>query len=109
MTEAEIFPETLLLNVTPQDLKEGIRRECNFCPLARALRRSLGKREDLVIVSACWSSFGVTTQDYYTSYEMPEAGKRFIEAFDAGREVEPIPLEIHRREINRRDGNTPIL
>jgi hypothetical protein len=97
------------VRVTARDIALGHRRNCQACPVALALTRHLA---DGYYVNVAPDGGGVfaTSSDgperYVGSFRLPTKVKKFIEAFDAGRELcakafafnLPLPLEALKRK-----------
>ncbi len=78
------------IEVTTEDIAKGVREDCHGCPIALACKR-LGVRDVAVEREA------VVYRNYEGEWDeasMPEVGEAFIEAFDAGRDVEPFSFEL---------------
>lgn len=65
-------------------LKSGKRMRSRNCPVALALRRTLG-----VPVSVSLDEFGPLKTREFVNYRLPRTAVNFIYSFDDGREVKP--------------------
>lgn len=79
------FPAQVEIEVTIEDIEQGIPKCGDACAIARAACRAFGSRVEVahtflyVIPSACDS----------VRYILGPASQKFILAFDEGREVQP--------------------
>jgi hypothetical protein len=82
------LPSTLLVEVTARDINEGLLGECRFCPVARAMNRSLRKAglvNNRVSVGVNYASVHTRRADTRMgSYTLPVRVGEFIRAFDNG-------------------------
>lgn len=100
------FPDTLVLEVTQDDIDNGKREQADSCPLARAARRALSLADtDYIEVGASgWyidaAMFDVDDSAFVedVSYKMSEAAIGWVEAFDQYRPVEPTTFVFERNE-----------
>lgn len=78
------------IEVTQEDIKNGIRESANTCPIALAVTRAYGGR---VLVNS-----GVIIWDNGTGrpqiFSFPENVRQFIINFDKGLQVKPFEFEI---------------
>ena len=75
------------IQVTEEDIKNGVRHFCSSCPVALAIKK-LYPAETWVSVSAR----RVVIEE--TSYDLPEVAITFIQMFDKGQKVEPITFDL---------------
>lgn len=90
----------MIVEVTQSDIDNGQREEAGSCPIAHAIRRTIGATE--VVVDA----YGVTaslTDGGVVTFNMPPTGEQFIEDFDEGSTVYPLTLDL--TETSRFDPN----
>ena len=69
------------VQVTMNDIKNGLRGNNTYCPIARAIRRVANKRR--VVLGCKLAIVG------NKSYILPHAARIFIELFDFGHNVSP--------------------
>lgn len=88
----------LEIQVTAQDIKEGIPLSATRCPIARALRRVTGK------IWAVHPSFNglrahalVLYGDGPQPYDLPKTAARFITRFD--KSLNPPPFKFNLRNV----------
>jgi hypothetical protein len=74
------------VDVTQEDIEEGARGDCNFCPVARAIRRAFPTKS--VFVGA--NTIGVGGE----RLEMPDDVDEFVCAFDSYCDVYPFSFEL---------------
>ncbi len=75
----------LHVEVTAEDIANGVRKDCRSCPIARALWRCPGVAAP--IVGDVWTSVIVGGEDLSAS--MPHEAESFVLAFDKSEPVEP--------------------
>ena len=82
------------ISVTQEDIVNGEPESCSNCPIARAIRRELEipAHCHVYVDSPRNVMFG------FQDYTLDTAGSQFIEAFDNGRIVHPIVVELE--ELN---------
>ena len=84
------------IDVTQQDIDQGVRCEYRNCPIALALMRELGRY--VSVVSDQWYDDGPLEQPFenYSNHglPLPEAAQQFVKAFDHSEAVEPFSFEI---------------
>lgn len=91
MTEA---PKRLIVTVTQEDIDHGTQGDCARCPIARAVVRELAPYyPDDAVVHATVGSLAATYTDSSEhpeyAYELSQAAREFIRAFDTGHSVKP--------------------
>lgn len=80
------------VDVTPEDLSNGLPGNCGLCPVALAVRRIV--RDD-VAIRVSMSILSWRWPDYTTgSVDLPWTAENFIKRFDAACEIEPFEFEI---------------
>lgn len=75
----------MTINVTAEDIENGVPRSCLFCPVAQAVAKQTGLR---VSVGAMW--FFVEAVPHPT----PEDVSNFVMKYDAGDKVEPFSFTL---------------
>lgn len=85
------------INVTQRDIDSGLRNDCTLCPVARAIKRRLGKSKSVQVFE--------TSIDIYNSkdrlekqYNIPELAQLFIKNFDTGCPVGPFSFTLNLKE-----------
>lgn len=94
------YPEEITVEVTKQDIRNGLRRKSTHCPLARALSRVFPNVPNIVTGSGLGRvSVSPTTAyiDYSRAYDLPVEASVFVEAFDSGVDVLPQTFLLTRR------------
>lgn len=76
------------IKVTKLDIKRGVPRSTEYCPIARAARRATGRRNISVGKGSC--TLGKQ------GYDMPGNAASFIARFDGGFAVKPISFQIRK-------------
>lgn len=78
------------IEVTQEDIDEGISFLCDACPVALAMRRAMGK--EIFISPDAW---GLTrNSNDPTDQPLPSEAKHFILDFDSGAPVKPFTFTI---------------
>lgn len=93
------------VHVEAADIKAGHRGSCARCPVAIAIHRAVGLRV-YVAAENIKKADGKTRGDRGNPIaDLPEIATRFIEAFDAGRNVKPLRfyLRLASRDVRRDD------
>jgi hypothetical protein len=78
----------MLIEVTVEDIEEGKREDCNNCPVARAISRTLNRPSREIAVD------GVFIEVAGDSFHTPFLVIDFIRAFDDGEPVYPISFTL---------------
>lgn len=97
------------MEVTAEDIAYGKARDCDKCPIARAVQRAtgdpaLGVHEEITYSEEVhWDdrrSYVVARYKNYTRdrsfplIELPPEGQAFVDAIDVGQQVQPFAFEI---------------
>ena len=77
------------IEVTQEDIANGIKNSCINCPVARALNR-VGFRNANVGYNKGWEHYGLSMK----FFRVPKELSSFIDKFDRGLPVEPASFEI---------------
>lgn len=85
----------MLIQVTKEDIENGVQRNCEKCPLARAISRAFGKpiRVGAYLAQFFGAGLGEST-------DLPPNALAFRKAFDAGKPVQPFEFEIEPGKLN---------
>ena len=75
------------IQVTQEHIKQGVRRDCHYCPVALALRETLTEANYTGVFSTGINVDGVM-------HPTIESVKDFMDAFDGGLPVEPFSFEL---------------
>lgn len=77
------LPKRFTLEVSKKDIENGIRKDCNNCPIANALRKKfkIFNQDDVYV------ALSIRIDD--TRYNLTDRAKIFISMFDAGKKVKP--------------------
>jgi hypothetical protein len=70
-----------LIRVTPQDIREGERKDCHYCPIARAMNRAFRNKNIQVVGPGVWIKGKLL--------RLPDPAMDFILRFDKGWPVKP--------------------
>lgn len=84
---------TVTINVTQDDIVEGVILECEFCPIARAIKRRFGIVSNYSVVDVSSNSvtfYGGKLPYGFEVCKLPDIALNFINDFDQGRIPEPI-------------------
>ena len=82
---------TFTVDVTEEDIAIGERRNCLFCPVARALRRV---PEIVSVVSAYPYAVAFHTENRYHCFAPPTPVGEFIRDYDRGDPVKPFSFTL---------------
>ena len=83
---------TFLIDVTAQDIRDGLQNACKECPIALAAKRA---GIDDPSVGANLDGWTGTVEDRAgKTAPLPAAALRFISRFDAGQPVEPLSFTV---------------
>lgn len=90
-----LFPTTVTIEVTKEDIEKGIKHDARSCPINLAMRRRVYAKMD---VHKGYVNMESLTGRYYQAV-LPETAVEFIQKFDSGVEVKPFrfQLKIKRR------------
>lgn len=86
----------MIINVTQQDIDQGVRATCSFCPVALAMNREIKKpplRIDVTREAWCFTLRGNPAGLNF----FPVSVRDFIAHFDAGRPVTPFSFTVSTR------------
>lgn len=78
------------VSITQEGINDGVRRDCQSCPVALALTRAIGEE---VIVSGIWCTIAPDTLAV-KMIELPRAVREWIVRFDRGFLVSPFTFEL---------------
>ena len=76
------------IDVLHSDIEYGIKRNCEDCPIARAINRALNNPSRTVEVTHMTVYIGTET------FRLPTVATEFIRTFDDEREVRPFSFEM---------------
>jgi hypothetical protein len=92
--------DVMRIEVTGDDVRDGIKGSCIYCPIARALRRCLDVEDpygvqvnrEFVVISG---SPAVADGRYVRPgvHDLPASASQFVQSFDAGAAVEPFSFD----------------
>lgn len=96
-----LLPDALRVQVTANDIEAGYPTHCWGCPVARAVRRTLGGgqvkvRVGLETIEAYQDSDPAREPAPLAAWRTPEPVQRFIAAFDTYGRVEPFTFTAQR-------------
>lgn len=83
----------IVVNVTAEDIAEGVPGTCDLCPIALAVKRATGA----VDVSVYETDVEIDDGESYRIFDVPGLASRFIVDFDKGNEVNPITFTFNER------------
>lgn len=81
----------MLIEVTAEDIRDGIRNSCRLCPVARAIQRATGL--DLVWVSSSFVEFRHQDQPLKV-LDLPSEAAKWIRDYDLGRGMQPFSFDL---------------
>lgn len=85
-----VFPDTITVTVTADDIAKGEPEECGSCPIAIAAMQIDGVVEAAVYPQrmTIWSADRMARE-----YHLPDDAQIFVAAFDLNLDVEPFTFE----------------
>lgn len=89
----------MIIEVTPEDIRLGVRKACQLCPIARSILRATGVDQARVItVSPGLRDWEVSLYQYNNGHSvtvlLPRIAAAFAEKFDVGGKVEPFTFDL---------------
>ena len=81
------------IHVTQDDIYRGNRRNCNYCPVARAVARATSESEVYV-----GGDIFIRKNEHGSVYHAPRSVRRFIRRFDKGLPVAPFTFILRPKE-----------
>ncbi len=81
------------IKLTQSHIDAGVKGDCGSCPVALAVMEATGAKEAGVAGGSMW------IEGYRLITSTPAAIRDFIDAFDAGRPVEPFEFDIELERI----------
>lgn len=84
----------LSVSVTQDDILLGKKSNCDFCPVAYAVRRVVPDKYIKISVGRRWLVLWPNDTVICTEVELPEVVKTFIKEFDRGLPVSPFTFEM---------------
>lgn len=81
------------INVTQQDIDNGIQGDCYRCPIAQAMCRLTGMTPDDPIIEVDTGSITIWTDSQTLVWTMGEDGAVFVDSFDHDMPVQPCTIE----------------
>jgi hypothetical protein len=84
----------VIIEVTQQDIDNGIRNACSKCPIALALTRTMGSAFSEVTITTCSTHFPLRENKEDLRAYIPEIARNFIQTFDKGLPVKPLSFEL---------------
>lgn len=82
----------LKVTVTAHDIKKGVARSRNYCPIARAIRRAIHYKNNVQvngIIARIEAKYTCLTKN---KADLPLKATRFIRDFDGGAKVKPFTM-----------------
>lgn len=86
--------EKLTVSVTQDDIQFGKKGNCDWCPVAHAVRRVVSEKYIKISVGKRWLVLWPNDVIISREVELPEVAKTFIKEFDRGLPVSPFTFEI---------------
>ena len=85
----ELLELDVLVEVTLNDIITGRKRDCSFCPVARAVKRAASR--DALIDPVAIRVFGTRL---FVDIPTPPQARTFIKRFDSGGPVQPLAFRL---------------
>lgn len=81
------------INITQQDIDEGLPGQVHKCPIAQALCRIIGMVPDAGLIEVEDTSIVIFAGAHSLIWELDDTGIEFVEDFDHGMPVQPCTIE----------------
>jgi hypothetical protein len=81
----------VIVRVTQEDIDEGTKGDCTFCPIALAVDRALGGE---CCVAVTIFDVYITENAHAEVFPLPSEARQFIQRFDKGKPVSPFEFEL---------------
>jgi hypothetical protein len=78
------------IEVTQEDIDNGLKGKCDSCAVALAAKRAFGNR--IILVDG--EQMDVIDNGKWDVLDLPDSAVAFIEAFDTGKPVKPFSFEL---------------
>ncbi|KKN40303.1 hypothetical protein LCGC14_0734600 [marine sediment metagenome] len=84
------------ISITQKLIDEGVRKDCNACPTAKAIEDATGLPARVTSATIHWGDVGGCFEGSAYKYRMdtPPAVREFLDRYDEGLPVEPISFEL---------------
>jgi len=89
----------MIINVTQDDIKEGITCSPSQCPVARAVSREFPNKVVSVRATIIFTR-DLKSGKFVSSYPIPHSVRERIRDFDCNRGMPPFSFELEREEID---------
>lgn len=87
------------IEVTQEDIDQGMVRSCRECPVARAIKKKVGMKTCLGVTPSWVSFYDIYDKtDKTFLVQLPEKATEFINKFDGNEIVEPFEFELNITE-----------
>jgi hypothetical protein len=87
------------VSVTSEDINNGVRESCEYCPVALALARALQEQKikvrTLIVEGSGTSMYYIEDEIKYYCDRLNNLVDKFIDCFDRGEEVQPFKFEVN--------------
>lgn len=83
----------LKVEVTAHDIKNGARKSCEACPIARAVKRALHYKKSVDV-----NNYAANIDDYKKIAILPAKASGFIRSFDNGFRVKPFSMTLEFKD-----------
>lgn len=83
----------LKVEVTTHDIKNGSRKSCEACPVARALKRALHYKKSVNV-----NNHSASIDEYKKHAILPTKAQNFIRNFDDGFKVKPFSMTLEIKD-----------
>lgn len=88
----ELTNNAIIVEVTEQDIKDGARGDCYYCPIALAVQRALNHPPKVHVII---SYVHVVMEDLsMKTYSLPQVATDFIVDFDHDFKISPFTFEM---------------
>lgn len=85
---------TIVINVTQEDIDEGLPDKCSQCPVALAVKRYVRPRYYIMVSAQHLTVYPPGPALDQCLYPMPDSVSNFVQNFDDAQRVKPFEFEL---------------
>lgn len=82
------------IDVTQEDIANGVRLDHRCCPVARAIERATGMQASVDVDRGCNNPSAFVVIGSVAAVDLPHSVMWFVKKFDRGGQVEPFSFEL---------------
>ncbi len=87
--------KTILINVTKEDIEEGLSNDCYLCPIAVAIGRIIKDECRAMVHSSLINFYKRPNNKFITTVYLPATAIQFIKLFDSVGQGEPFSFNVN--------------